>query len=193
MSTPFPHARPWALLSLGGALLSALPGTALAVSWQFQVRSPDGHPLADAVVAVEVKGPSRTSSARAEIAQQERRFIPNVLVVQTGTAVSFPNKDTVRHHVYSFSSTKRIDIKLYSGTPAEPIVFDRPGIAPLGCNIHDRMSAFVVVVDTPVFGKTDEQGLLTLDLPPGEHPLKLWHASRLQPQLVDLKLSLIHI
>ncbi len=189
MLPQFPRARPWAPLSLGGLLLCALPGLAAAASWQFQVRSPEGQPLADAVVAVEIKGPTRTTSARAEIAQRDRRFIPNVLVVQTGTAVSFPNQDSVRHHVYSFSPAKRFDIKLYAGTPAEPIVFDKPGVAPLGCNIHDRMSAFVVVVDTPVFGKTDEQGLLTLDLPPGEHLLRLWHPSRLQPQLVEQRLS----
>ncbi|MDL5031109.1 methylamine utilization protein [Pelomonas sp. APW6] len=183
-----PRARFLAALCLGGQLL-ALPGLSAAASWQFQVRNPEGQPLADAVVAVEIKGPTRTTSARAEIAQRERRFIPNVLVVQTGTAVSFPNQDTVRHHVYSFSPAKRFDIKLYAGTPAEPIVFDKPGVAPLGCNIHDRMSAFVVVVDTPVFGKTDEQGLLTLDIPPGEHVLRLWHPSRLQPQLVEQKFS----
>ena len=66
-----------------------------------------------------------------------------LLIVQTGTAVNFPNFDTVRHHVYSFSPIKVIDIKLYSGTPTEPVVFDKPGVAALGCNIHDRMSAYV--------------------------------------------------
>ncbi|WP_239512231.1 hypothetical protein, partial [Raoultella planticola] len=82
------------------------------------------QPLAGAVVAVEVKGrPARTSTAKAEMGQRDRQFTPQLLVVQTGTAVSFPNFDTVRHHVYSFSPIKVIDIKLYSGTPAEPIVF----------------------------------------------------------------------
>ncbi|MGM9515484.1 methylamine utilization protein [Roseateles sp. DB2] len=178
-----------ALLGGCSAVLCLLPTWTGATPWQFQLRNPDGQPLADAVVAVEIKGPSRTSSSRAEMAQRDRQFQPHVLVVQTGTAVSFPNFDTVRHHVYSFSPIKPFDIRLYSGTPVEPIVFDKPGIAALGCNIHDRMGAFIVVVDTPVFGKTNGQGELSLDLPPGEHALKLWHPSRLQPLLLSQKLS----
>jgi hypothetical protein len=97
--------------------------------------------------------------------------------VQTGTAVSFPNFDVVRHHVYSFSPIKVIDLKLYTGTPTEPIVFDKPGVAALGCNIHDQMSAHIVVVDTPVFAITDAAGVARFDLPAGEHRLKAWHAS----------------
>lgn len=177
------------LLGAGCAALSLLPGWAGAIPWQFQLRNAEGQPLADAVVAVEIKGATRGSASRAEMAQRDRQFQPHVLVVQTGTAVAFPNFDTVRHHVYSFSPTKPFDIKLYSGTPSEPVVFDKPGIAALGCNIHDRMGAFIVVVDTPVFGKTNAQGELSLDLPPGEHALKLWHPSRLQPLLLSQKLS----
>ncbi|HLO93793.1 MAG TPA: methylamine utilization protein [Burkholderiaceae bacterium] len=178
-----------ALLGGGCAALGLLPAWAGAVPWQFQLRNPEGQPLADAVVAVEIKGPARSNSGRAEMAQRDRQFQPHVLVVQTGTAVAFPNFDTVRHHVYSFSPIKPFDIKLYSGTPAEPIVFDKPGVAALGCNIHDRMGAFIVVVDTPVFGKTNVQGELSLDLPPGEHTLRLWHPSRLQALLLGQRLS----
>jgi plastocyanin len=164
-----------------GFALRMLPalvaGPALAAPWTIQVRSMAGEALAEAVVAVELHGRSSRApaGARAEMAQRERQFQPAVLVVQTGTAVHFPNFDTVRHHVYSFSPVKTFDIKLYSGTPAEPVVFDKPGIAALGCNIHDRMSSHIVVVDTPLFAKTDEQGLVRLDLPAGEHHLKVWH------------------
>jgi hypothetical protein len=66
-----------------------------------------------------------------------------------GTSVHFPNRDSVRHHVYSFTPAKKYELKLYTGTPANPVVFDRAGVVPLGCNIHDRMSAHIVVVDTP--------------------------------------------
>ena len=177
------------LLGAGCATLSLLPGWAGAIPWQFQLRNAEGQPLADAVVAVEIKGAARSGSGRAEMAQRDRQFQPHVLVVQTGTAVSFPNFDTVRHHVYSFSPIKPFDIKLYSGTPSEPVLFDKPGIAALGCNIHDRMGAFIVVVDTPIFGKTNAQGELSLDLPPGEHALKFWHPTRQQPLLLSQKLS----
>lgn len=170
------------------AVLALLAGISLpcwSVPWVIQVRGTQGQPLADAVVAVELRGqPSRAAAnASAQMAQRERRFDPHVLVVQTGTPVSFPNFDTVRHHVYSFSPTKKFDIKLYAGTPTEPIVFDKAGIATLGCNIHDRMSAHIVVVDTPVFGKTDAQGQLQLELPVGEHQVKTWHPGLAQAAL----------
>lgn len=171
----------------GLAALAASVGGATAVvaaPWTVQVRNAAGQPLADAVVAVELRGkPARASGAKAEMGQRERQFTPQLLVVQTGTAVNFPNFDTVRHHVYSFSPIKVIDIKLYSGTPAEPIVFDKPGVATLGCNIHDRMSAHIVVVDTPVFARTDAAGNASFDLPAGEHQLRIWHSSRKAPTL----------
>jgi hypothetical protein len=101
--------------------------------------------------------------------------VPSVIAIQTGTAVHFPNFDTVRHHVYSFSPTKVFEIKLYAGTPAAPVVFDKAGTGVLGCNIHDRMAAFVHVVNTPYFAKTNAAGVATLDVPPGEHTLQAWH------------------
>jgi plastocyanin len=166
------------------ALLSGLAGAALvtpaqAAPWTLQVRDGSGQPLPDTVVAVEVKGqPSRAAAGTAaQMSQRDRQFQPQLLVVQTGTAVSFPNFDTVRHHVYSFSPIKRFELKLYAGTPAEPVVFDQPGVAQLGCNIHDRMTARIIVVDTPLFATTDAQGQVKLDLPAGEHRVRLWRAA----------------
>jgi plastocyanin len=166
------------------------PLAAVAVPVTLQLRAAGGQPLASAAVAVELRGRgSKTSNAKAEIGQRERQFTPQLLIVQTGTAVSFPNFDTVRHHVYSFSPIKVIDIKLYSGTPTEPVVFDKPGVATLGCNIHDRMSAHVVVVDTPSFAVTDDKGQATFDLPPGAHTVKAWHAGQKSPTLQNLRLD----
>ena len=157
--------------------------SAQAVPWTVQVKNSAGQPIADAVVAVEVRGrAAKTGSARADMAQRDRQFAPQVLVVQTGTAVNFPNFDTVRHHVYSFSPIKVFETKLYSGTPSEPIMFDKPGIATLGCNIHDRMSAHIVVVDTALFAKTDASGTARFaDLPAGEHQLKAWFSGMKTP------------
>lgn len=155
-----------------------------------QLRNAAGQPVPGAAVAVEVKGrPARAPAAKAEIGQRERQFTPQLLIVQTGTSVSFPNFDTVRHHVYSISPIKVIDIKLYSGTPAEPIVFDKPGVAALGCNIHDRMSAHVVVVDTPTFARTDGKGEATFDLPAGEHAVKAWRPGQKSATLQSLTLD----
>lgn len=156
-----------------GLLCSA---AVLAAPVTVQVTDGTGKPLAEAVVYVLVKGqPQHTSSATAEIAQRERQFVPSVSVVQTGTAVSFPNFDTVRHHVYSFSPIRTFELKLYAGTPAKPVVFDKPGTAALGCNVHDRMNAWVHVVDTPLFARTDARGEATLEVPAGAHLLRGWH------------------
>lgn len=164
-----------------GLLVSSL--TAQAVPWTVQIKNSAGQPLADAVVAVEVRGrPAKTTTAKADMAQRDRQFAPQVLVIQTGTSVSFPNFDTVRHHVYSFSPIKVFETKLYSGTPSDPIVFDKPGIAALGCNIHDRMTAHIVVVDTALFAKTDASGMVRFaDLPVGEHQLKAWFSGMKTP------------
>jgi plastocyanin len=139
-----------------------------------------GQPLADAVVYLdspEARALSRPARD-AFIAQVGKQFQPRVTVVPTGTAVSFPNRDTVRHHVYSFSKIKTFELKLYAGTPAAPIVFDQPGIAVLGCNIHDFMVAWVVVVETPYYGRTNAEGEVTLsNVPEGNYRQRIWHES----------------
>jgi plastocyanin len=92
--------------------------------------------------------------AALEMAQQKKQFVPEVLVVPVGSEVRFPNHDTVRHHVYSFSPAKKFELKLYTGTPANPVLFDRPGVVVLGCNIHDQMVGWILVVDTPYYAQT---------------------------------------
>jgi hypothetical protein len=79
--------------------------------------------------------------------------------------------------VYSFSATKKFELKLFAGTPANPVVFDKSGIAVLGCNIHDNMAAWVVVVDTPFYAVSDSLGLTALtDVPPANYRLRVWHS-----------------
>jgi plastocyanin len=145
---------------------------------EVRVTDASGRPLEGAVVFLE----SREAKAAArpmtgvEVTQQNKAFVPPVTVVTTGTAVSFPNRDTVRHHVYSFSPVKKFEIKLYVGTPASPVVFDQPGIGVLGCNIHDHMVAWVVIVDTPWHGRTGSDGRwAAAQVPPGQYRLRTWH------------------
>lgn len=163
------------------ALAAALCGSAAgAAEVEVRVLDAQGQPLRDAVVFLESPAAQAAvrSAGQVDIAQSDKRFDPMVTVVPVGTAVNFPNRDTVRHHVYSFSPTKRFEIKLYVGTPAAPVVFDKPGIAVLGCNIHDQMAAWVVVVATPWFAKTDAQGVARwADVPGGSYRLRTWHAA----------------
>jgi len=156
-------------------LVPLAPQTALAAPQTLTVNI-DGRAAASVAVSVQVRG-TRAQAApgtQADMGQRNKAFAPTLLVIQTGTNVHFPNFDTVRHHVYSFSPTRKFEIKLYAGTPAAPIVFDKAGTATLGCNIHDRMLGYIHVVDTPYFGVTDAQGQLTLDLPPGDHRVRVW-------------------
>jgi plastocyanin len=161
---------------------SLLPCHAIAAPMpplDIRVTDAAGKPASGAVVFLD--SPQARAQVRplagAEVAQGERRFVPAVSVVTVGTSVMFPNRDTVRHHVYSFSPAKRFEIKLYVGTPAAPVVFDQPGIAVLGCNIHDQMTAWIVIVETPWFGRTDDAGLWAgAAAPPGRYTLRAWHA-----------------
>lgn len=170
---------------LCGILAGVTCGHACAVPLNVSVLDANGSALADAAVAIEVTGgkPTAPPGTQAEMGQRSRAFVPSLLVVQTGTAVSFPNFDTVRHHIYSFSPAKPFEIKLYAGTPAAPVVFDKAGTAILGCNIHDRMAGFIHVVNTPHFAITRKDGVATLDVPAGEHTLQVWHAQMGDKQL----------
>jgi plastocyanin len=161
---------------------TACPGRgAHAAGVSVTVADAAGRPLADAVVMLEPQGahvPVKPM-AGAQVEQVDRHFVPQVSIVTVGTPVTFPNHDTVRHHVYSFSPIKTFELKLYAGTPHEPVVFDKAGVAVLGCNIHDQMVAWVVVVDTPWFARSDATGRASLaDVPAGSYLLHVWHASQ---------------
>jgi plastocyanin len=149
-------------------------GSGIAV----QVHDAAGKPLADVVLYAEPEGgvalPKNPKPATIE--QRGLKFLPMVSVIQTGSQVSFPNNDKVRHHIYSFSPAKKFDQKLYSGVAAAPQVFDKAGTVVLGCNIHDRMIAYVKVLDTPFFAKSDADGIARIELPAaGKYTLKAWH------------------
>jgi plastocyanin len=171
--------RTTVVLSTG--LLAALAGAAhcAAATLEVSVVDEQGKPLAD--VAVYATSHGATGAAAAEPApaaimdQQAHQFVPHVLVVRTGTAITFPNSDNVSHHVYSFSPTKPFELGLYKGNVYPPVVFDKPGIVVVGCNIHDSMLGYIRVVDTPHFGVTNEQGVALLDgMPNGDYVVETW-------------------
>ena len=139
----------------------------------------NGAPLVDAVALLEPaagKAPVKPM-ADVDIAQAKRQFAPRITLITTGTRVNFPNFDTVRHHVYSFSPIRTFELKLYAGVPGLPVTFDKPGVAVIGCNIHDSMAAWVVVADTPWSARSGAGGRARIEqVPPGNYRLKLWHA-----------------
>ncbi|MGH8256199.1 MAG: methylamine utilization protein [Steroidobacteraceae bacterium] len=137
----------------------------------------DGRPLTDAVVyAVPATPVPRAKLPSARIDQIHRQFVPRVNVIQVGTSVDFPNSDNIRHSVYSFSPAKTFLLKLYAGETAPAVTFDKPGIVVLGCEIHDSMIAWLLVVDTPYYGKSDAHGFVVLrNLLAGNYSLHAWH------------------
>lgn len=160
-------------LAIGCAVL--IGPHALATT-SMQVVDQQGKPLADAVVELIGSAADSSQAPKGTMTQQGLMFVPFVLAVQAGTAVEFPNLDKTRHHVYSFSEAKVFELKLYAGKPEKPVLFDKPGIVVLGCNIHDHMQAFVYVGTSPYLAVSDEQGQVTFaKAPAGTVKVRVWH------------------
>lgn len=166
------------MVVLLAALLGLINSSMVTASVKVQVVTLDGEPVDGAVVFLESAAAkaSLTVAENRMIVQRDKMFSPQITIIPTGTAINFPNEDTVRHHVYSFSAAKQFEIKLYIGTPAEPVVFDKSGVAVLGCNIHDHMIAWVLVLDTPYYASTDSSGWVTLpQIPADTYSMRVWH------------------
>ncbi len=165
------------VLAVGFMLNAGITPHCQAGTVELVVHDQLGAALGDAVVFVVPKsGASPAGPAPAVIDQVAKAFLPKVSIVEAGAEVTFPNKDNIKHHVYSFSPAKVFELKLYSGIPAKPVVFEKPGIVVLGCNIHDGMIAYVYVVDSPYHALTDATGKATLtDVPPADYTLHVWH------------------
>ena len=164
---------------LGVALIALTGQAALAQNGIIATVLDDkGKPVSDAVVvAVPADGPPRLPTRRdAVVDQVDKEFTPKVNAILVGTPVLFPNHDNVRHHVYSFSAAKRFELPLYAGVPAQPVVFDTPGVVVLGCNIHDWMVGYIYVSESPHFAKTRADGKAVIaDLPAKSYVLRVWH------------------
>ncbi len=143
--------------------------------------------LPDAVIVLEDPKGLTPLSPRptAEIRQIWRQFDPFVTVVATGTAIEFPNYDYILHHVYSNSATKRFEIKQFKGPSPTPIVFDKPGVVTLGCNMHEWMVAHVLVADSPWFAKADDDGVAHVkQVPAGTYRAQAWYPGMRAPLAV---------
>ena len=183
--------------------------TGSAAELHVLVKDHHGKRVADAVVLatpLDPKSALRTKPPLDAIDQVDKQFVPYVKPVFVGSKVRFPNSDHIRHQVYSFSPARKFELPLYGGTDALPVVFDKPGVVVLGCNIHDWMVGYIYVSATPFFAKTEAAGTAALqDLPPGDYSVRLWHPSMEEaeeattrlvtvnaegPALLELELSL---
>lgn len=134
-----------------------------------------------------------------KIRQEGYQFDPAIAVVQSGSKVTFPNMDDEFHNVFSYSKAKRFDLgRFRKGEESPGVLFDKPGVVKIYCEIHQHMRCFVVVLDTPWFTTTGPQGAFNLkNVPPGEYWLRAFQPSeRLLQQrvtVVDGKTVTIHL
>ena len=150
-----------------------------AANLSMTLSEPDNKPVQFAAITLTPLDQSlaitKQESTDSAMKQIDEQFEPYVLVVQTGSEVSFPNVDNIKHHVYSFSDAKTFELELYDEFTASPVLFDKAGIVELGCNIHDWMLAYVYVTDAPYFATTDNNGKINLTIPDGEYQIAIWH------------------
>jgi plastocyanin len=184
--------RPLCWLSIAAAAL----GSALAAEVTVNVTDRSGDAVPDVAVYFVPTGDTVTAISAgvpgsASMEQVNNTFVPYILVVETGTEVDFPNNDTVSHHVYSFSEPKSFQLDLYRGNIHPPQLFDEPGLVVLGCNIHDGMLAFILVVDTPWSSITNASGTSRLaGLPAGSFDLFVW-TPRANPEDLPIPQSIV--
>jgi plastocyanin len=164
-------------VALLSGMASLVASKSLAADLDVKVQDRNGQSLSRVVVLIESASeePAKPAAPTAAVVDQlHQQFVPGVIAVRTGTAISFPNSDTVSHQVYSFSPAKRFELGLYRGVPRDPVVFDKPGIVVLGCNIHDNMIGYVYVTDALYFGTTDVDGRFRARVSSGRYRVHVW-------------------
>jgi plastocyanin len=166
------------------AALGAAPAAAGGGTVKGTIAGPTG-PVPDAVVLID--GPEAPATAGAwhpAIAQRNQTFVPHVLAVPVGTTVDFPNDDPVLHNVFSASVAKKFDVGMYEKGKTRSVTFDTPGIVRIGCNVHPRMEAFVVVHTNPWVAVSDASGSYTVaGVPSGAYQLRVWHETLAEQRL----------
>lgn len=167
-------------------ILLLFAAQSMAASLEVNIINKQGRPLANAAVQL-IPPTAVTEHPIADVAimdQVKKQFLPHILVVQKNTQVRFPNSDSIKHHVYSFSPAKIFELQLYKGLNADPLMFSKTGVAELGCNVHDWMLGYIYVVDTPYFSKTTATGKASIEAPAGEYQIKIWHPRIQDPQQI---------
>ena len=178
---------PGRLTSFVAAAILAACSSAAAADFSAEIADQDGRPVANAVVTL-VRGaqggvPAAATrlSANRLIDQRQETFIPLVTILPRGGSVRFANNDRTMHQVYSFSPVKQFEFTLADGQTTPAVVFDRTGIAAIGCNIHDGMIAYIFVTESPWTALTGDDGKLQIaDVPAGDYNVEIWHP-RLPP------------
>ena len=168
------------MLFLAPVIALTLAGPARAGDVTIRIFDAAGQPVDEAVVTIKPAAGIPAGQIRfpwpTTMVQQDIMFVPHVLIVPVGATVQFPNKDKVRHHIYSFSKPAKFDLKLFGRDESRSYTFTTAGTVAIGCNIHDMMSGFIKVVDTPFAGKSSDGGSVVIDhVSGGAATLTVWH------------------
>ena len=163
----------------------------LAADLQITIKDQNNEPVTNVVVKlVAMNHKVKLVPDEQIIDQIDKEYVPQVVVVIKGGNVSFPNKDNIKHHVYSFSQAKQFELPLYEGTPANPVSFEKEGVVVLGCNIHDWMRGYIYVSDSPYVLIGDEQGQVKFsNLPQDSYLVSIWHP-QIKSSFETVKISL---
>src|SRR5271154_1399749 len=122
-----------------------------------------------------------------QLIQKNKSFQPHLLVVPVGSVVEFPNHDPFFHNVFSLFEGKRFDLGLYEAGSTKGVLFDKPGVSYIFCNIHSEMSAVVIAVSSPYYGISDDRGRVSIpNVPPGRYTLRIWYEDTLPEELNNL-------
>ena len=160
-------------------LLFLIPGPVLlAGELQVHFTDADDNPVTDAVIEIispQIPVPEGWNYTGL-MDQVDKEFMDNVVTVVAGSYVAFPNSDHIQHHVYSFSGENSFELPLYSNDEADPVLFDAPGVAVVGCNIHDWMLGYIYVGENHLMAKSNDYGIAAIaGLDAGEYTFKIWH------------------
>jgi plastocyanin len=139
--------------------------------------------------ATEASFPRRPVAPEPTIRQVNETFVPQVLAIQTGDTVHFPNLDPFFHNVFSLSGARSFDLGRYPKNQVRSVKFDRPGIVKVFCHIHSHMNAVIRVFDHPYFCKADSNGTFSIPhVPEGTYTLVAWHERlKLQRQVIRVE------
>ncbi len=132
--------------------------------------------VGQAVVWLETDRPIATTPDTVQIIMAGKAFHPQVVVVSLGSTVTFPNNDGFDHNVFSHSGTAQFNLGFYGPGSSRSHIFTNSGIVRVYCNVHARMTAFVVVRDNPYFTQPSGDGsFLLTNVPSGRYVLHAWH------------------
>lgn len=162
-------------------LMTALlvPFTSNAISVDVKLENEKGLPVGNIVVyllPVDSAPPLPTVNSSIIIKQQNKAFQPQISVMRKGSDIQFINNDDITHQIYSPIGDNKFSFKIRSGEHYNQKQLSALGEVTMGCNIHDWMSGYLLVVDTPYFNITNETGLVNFDVThQGKYELILWH------------------